>query len=180
MTLPTAAAQAPAAIYQQSVCSTGSCHINICYPHPSSAANQPRIAAAVNRWDRQTESWTDRWTPDPYIDPALHTMLAALIQCRHKYDTDTSGYLEQQYCWSTVRFNPVRNVFARFVLCVTNNETSESLPLLHQQHSTAHSQATQHTAQYCHCRCIKHSRFCITAGPIARTVTSISLSFQTL
>jgi len=42
---------------------------------PALAANQPHAAAAVDRRDRQT----DGQTPDRYIDPAPHTMLAVSI-----------------------------------------------------------------------------------------------------
>jgi len=34
--------------------------IDICCRRPTSAANPPVAAAAVDRWDRQTDKWTDR------------------------------------------------------------------------------------------------------------------------
>jgi len=44
--------------------------IDICCRRPRSAANPPADAAAVDRWDRQT----DGRTPDRYIDLAPRTM----------------------------------------------------------------------------------------------------------
>ena len=44
-------------------------------PAGRSAANPPHDAAAVERWDRQT----DRRTPDRYTNPVLHTMRAKSI-----------------------------------------------------------------------------------------------------
>ena len=56
ITLPAAAARAPAAI-----------------------DTRVRQVADVDRRDRQTDGWTDGRTPDRYKDPALHTVRAASI-----------------------------------------------------------------------------------------------------
>jgi len=43
------------------------------------AANPPHAAAAVDRWDRQTDGRRDRRTLDRYMDPAPHAIRAASI-----------------------------------------------------------------------------------------------------
>ena len=81
MTLPAAAARVPAVIdrsidgrYAEPTAS-----IDICCTRPISAANQPNVAAAVDRRDRQADGRTDGRTPDCYVDPAPRTMRAASV-----------------------------------------------------------------------------------------------------
>jgi len=66
MTLPATAAQVPAADIDRYA---------VRGPRPGSAANQPHVAGAVNRRNRQT----DGRTPDRYVDPPPHTVRAASI-----------------------------------------------------------------------------------------------------
>jgi len=48
-----------------------------CLPTGPTAANLPHTtAAAQDGTDRETDGQTDRWTPDSFIDPALHSMQA--------------------------------------------------------------------------------------------------------
>jgi len=64
--------------------------VDICCTRPSSAANQPHIAAAVDRRDRQTD--TDHFT----AHLALYTMLTASVNKPHTWNTQ--GFL---WTWET-------------------------------------------------------------------------------
>jgi len=76
MTLPAAAVRARAADIESTAGTRlRQLSIDICCQRRSSAANQPHVAAAVDRRDRQT----DGRTLDRYVDPAPHTMQAASI-----------------------------------------------------------------------------------------------------
>ena len=48
---------------------------------------QPAAAAAVDRWDRQT----DRRTPERYIDPAPHTMREGSVNSDHRTRNESDG-----------------------------------------------------------------------------------------
>ena len=53
--------------------------IDICCRRPRSAANPSAVAAAVNRWDRQTDRQTDGQNKR-YTDPTPHIMRATSMR----------------------------------------------------------------------------------------------------
>ena len=60
MTLPAAAARAPAPIGRGAA--PAAVEFDICCTRPISAANNLQVAVAVGRWDRQTDGRTDMRT----------------------------------------------------------------------------------------------------------------------
>jgi len=64
-----------------------------------SAANPPHAAAAVDRWNRETDR---RTTLDRFIDPAAHTLTIYIYPASHAWVMDLIGGFctktEQDFC----------------------------------------------------------------------------------